>query len=145
MSTLSGIEKWTNEHHPIWIDLLRILLGILLVAKGASLVSHREQLGWLIFNHHVGFIIVAASLYIILIYLGGGLLIAAGLITRWSAGLIIPALLSALYFVDIPGHLSGLNTDTSLSIITLVLSVFFLIYGSGNFSIDYYLKTHTDS
>lgn len=144
MNALSGIEKWTGEHHPVWIDMLRIVLGILLIAKGASLVTHREQLGWLIFNHHVGFMIVAASLYIILIYLGGGLLIAAGLITRWAAGLIIPALISALYFVDIPAHLTGLNTDTALSIMTLVLSVFFLIYGSGNFSLDYYLKTHTD-
>lgn len=144
MSTLSGIEKWTGEHHSVWIDLLRIVLGILLIAKGASLVTHREQLGWLIFNHHVGFMIVAASLYIILIYLGGGLLIASGLITRWAAGFQIPALISAIFLINIPRHLTGLNTDTALSILTLALSVFFLIYGSGNFSVDYYLKTHTD-
>ncbi len=145
MSTLSAIEQWTGEHHPAWIDFLRILLGIFLIAKGSSLVSHREQIEWLLVNHHLDFLIFIASVYVILFHLGGGILIAAGLITRWAVAFQIPILLGAVFFVNLPNGFTPINSELGFSIAVLVLSIFFLFYGSGNFSLDSYLSKHKEN
>jgi uncharacterized membrane protein YphA (DoxX/SURF4 family) len=142
MSTLSGIEKWSEDHNPAWIDFLRILLGIFLIAKGASFINHREQIEWLLVNHHLDFLIFMASLYIILFHLGGGLLIATGLVTRWAVAFQIPILIGAVFFVNLPKGFAGINSELGFSIATLILLIFFLFYGSGNFSLDGYLKKH---
>jgi len=144
MSTLSGIEKWTEEHHPLWIDFIRIILGIFLIAKGAFLVTHRKQVEWLLVTHHLDFLLAMASTYIIMLYLGGGILIATGLITRWAAGFQIPALIGAVFFANIPRKIAGIDIGPGYSIVILALLIFFLIYGSGSLSLDHYLQTHED-
>lgn len=140
MSTLSAIDKWSEVHHPVWIDFLRMLLGIFLLAKGASFVGHREQIEWLLVNHHLNFLIFIASIYIILFHMGGGILIATGLITRWAIAFQIPILIGAVFLVNLPKGFAGINSELGFSIVTLVLLIFFLFYGSGNFSLDFYLK-----
>jgi putative oxidoreductase len=140
MSTLSAIDKWSEEHHPAWIDFLRMILGIFLIAKGASFINHREQIEWLLFNHHINFLIFIASVYTILFLIGGGILIATGLITRWAIVFQMPILIGTVFFVNLPKGFAGINSDAGFSIAVLVLLVFFLFYGSGNFSLDYYLK-----
>jgi putative oxidoreductase len=142
MSTLSGIDKWAEEHRSVWIDFLRILLGIFLIAKGASLVSHREQIEWLLVNHHLEFLIFIASVYVVLFHIGGGILIATGLITRWATAFQIPILLGAVFFVNLPKGFTPINSELGYSIAVLVLLIFFLFYGSGDFSLDSYLKKH---
>lgn len=140
MSTLSAIDKWSEDHHPVWIDFLRMLLGIFLVAKGASFIGHREQIEWLLVNHHLDFLIFIASVYVILFHIGGGILIATGLITRWAIAFQIPILIGAVFFINLPKGFAGINSEFGFSIATLTLLIFFLFYGSGNFSLDYYLK-----
>ncbi len=144
MSTLSAIEKWSENHHPVWIDFLRMILGIFLIAKGATFISHREQIEWLLVNHHLDFLIFITSVYVILFHLGGGLLIAAGLITRWAVVFQIPVLIGAVFFVNLPRGFTSINSELGFSIITLALLIFFIFYGSGNFSLDYYMKNHQD-
>ena len=145
MSTLSGIERWSEEHHPMWIDFLRILLGIFLVAKGASFINSREQIEWILVKNHVDFLIFILSVYIILFHIGGGLLIAAGLITRWAAAFQIPVLIGAVFFINLPNGFTAINIELGFSIATLVLLIFFLFYGSGTFSLDQYMQTHIDT
>jgi putative oxidoreductase len=144
MSTLSVIEKWTDEHHPMWIDFLRMLLGIFLVAKGASFINHRDQIEWLLVKNHIDFLVFIAAIYIILFHIGGGILIATGLITRWAIGFQIPILLGAVFFVNLPKGFTVINSELGISIAVLVLLLFFFFYGSGNFSLDYYLAKHKD-
>ncbi len=144
MSTLSGIEKWSEEHHPVYIDFLRILLGIFLIAKGASFINHREQIEWLLVNHHLEFLIFLTSIYVILFHIGGGLLIATGLITRWAIAFQIPILIGAVFFVNLPHGFTSINSELGFSIATLVLLILFMFYGSGNFSLDYYVRNHKD-
>ncbi len=143
MSTLSGIGKWSEEHQPLWIDFLRILLGIFLIAKGASFISSREQIEWMLVKNHLEFLIFIVSVYTILFLIGGGLLIAAGLITRWAAGFQIPILIGAV-FVNLPNGFASINSELGFSIVVLALLIFFLFYGSGNFSLDHYMRVHRD-
>lgn len=142
MSTLSAIDKWSEDHDPAWIDFLRMLLGLFLIARGASFIDHREQIEWLLFNHHLNFLIFIASVYVILFNIGGGILISTGLITRWAIVFQIPVLIGAVFFVNLPEGFAGINRDPGFSVATLVLLLFFLFYGSGNFSLDHYLKRH---
>ena len=140
MSTLSAIDKWSEDHHPAWIDFLRIILGIFLIAKAASFIDHREQIEWLLFNHHINFLIFIASVYTILFLIGGGILIATGLITRWAIAFQIPIMIGAVFFINLPKGFAGINSEPGFSIAVLALLIFFLIYGSGSFSLDYFLK-----
>jgi putative oxidoreductase len=144
MNTLSAVWKWQEEHHPVWIDLLRILLGVFLIAKGASFVDHREQIEWMLVRNHLNFLIFIASIFVILLHMGGGLFIATGLITQWASAFQIPILIGAVFFVNLPQGFTAINSELGFSIATLVLLIFFLFYGSGNFSLDHYLKTHRD-
>lgn len=38
MNLISKIEHWGDAHHPRWLDVLRIALGIVIFAKGVSLL-----------------------------------------------------------------------------------------------------------
>lgn len=144
LTRISGIEKWRAMHHPAWIDFLRILLGIFLIVKGISFINHREQIEWLLVKNHLDFLIFIAINFIIVCHFGGGILIASGLITRWAIGFQIPILIAAVFFVNLPRQFSGINNELGVSIAVLALLLFFLYYGSGNFSMDYYLSTHKD-
>lgn len=144
MTVIAGIERWREQHHPAWIDFFRILLGIFLVAKGVALIDDREQIEWLLVKNHVDFLFFIAANYVIVCHFAGGLLIASGLITRWAIGFQLPILISAVFFVNLPQQLSGINSELGISIAVLVLLLFFFFYGSGNFSMDYYLATHQD-
>jgi uncharacterized membrane protein YphA (DoxX/SURF4 family) len=114
------------------------------MAKGATFISHREQIEWLLVNHHLDFLIFITTVYVILFHLGGGLLIAAGLITRWAVAFQIPVLIGAVFFVNLPRGFTSINSELGFSIITLALLIFFFFYGSGNYSLDYYMKNHKD-
>jgi len=144
MSTLSGIERWSEEHHPVYIDFIRILLGIFLIAKGASFINHRQQIEWLLVGHNLDFLIFLSSVYVILFHIGGGLLIATGLITRWAIAFQIPILIGAVFFINLPNGFTSINSELGFSIATLILLILFMFYGSGNFSLDYYMKMHKD-
>jgi uncharacterized membrane protein YphA (DoxX/SURF4 family) len=86
-------------------------------------------------KNYVGEIILLH--YIVPAHLIGGVLIIIGLLTRWAISAQIPILIGAL-FVNILGDMSILNLVIIMSII--FVSLFFLIYGSGKNSVDYYLK-----
>ena len=67
----------------------------------------------------------------------GGILIAFGLLTRWAIIAQIPILIGAIV-INFIGEMDSNNL--LLAIITLLVCGFFLIYGSGRRSADYYLK-----
>ncbi len=144
-TAISGIEKWREQYHPAWIDFLRILLGIFLIAKGVSFINDRKQIEWILEKNHVDFLIFLAANYIIVCHFAGGMLIAAGLITRWAVGFQLPILIAAVFFVNFPKQFSGINSELGISIAVLILLLFFFYYGSGNYSVDYYLATHIDT
>ena len=86
-------------------------------------------------KNYVGEIILMH--YVVPAHLIGGLLIIFGLLTRWALLAQIPVLIGAV-LVNLLGDMSSLNFVTAS--IVLLLSIFFLIYGSGKHSADYYLK-----
>lgn len=144
ITLISEIERWREQHHPAWIDFFRILLGIFLMAKGVAFIDNSEQLEQLLVKNHLDFLVFLAINYVIICHFGGGILISTGLITRWAIGFQIPILIAAVFFINLPQDFSGINTELGISIAVLTLLLFFFYYGSGNFSLDYYLATHED-
>ncbi len=131
------IEKWADKHHPRWIDYLRVLLGIILIMKGITLIINREQV---VLNMEMSsidvFSFLVTSQYVLVFYIAGGLLVAIGLLTRVIVLFQIPILAATIIFIDYHKGLFALNSELIYSVLILGLLIFYLIYGSGRFSVD---------
>ena len=137
MGLIKNLNKWANAHTYLILDLIRVLLGVVLFVKGIEFMTNYEEMerlaepfeevpGGMIFLH-----------YLIPAHFVGGLLIVVGLLTRWAAIAQIPIIFGAI----LTNFLGEMNTNNlMLSIIVLLATLFFIVYGSGKHSVDYYLK-----
>lgn len=142
MKVISNIEAWGDAHHPKWLDIVRIFLGLVLIAKGVSFLGKTEVIVTMLHSSSVEFLSMAIAHYVIIAHLMGGILIAIGLVTRAAVLFQIPILIGAIAFVNLSKGFFAINTDLPFSILVLSLLVFFLIYGSGPWSVDNYIKNH---
>jgi putative oxidoreductase len=138
------IEQWTDQHHPKWLDYLRIILGIVLLIKGISFIVNKEQVAQMITGNEFWVLHYIIAHYVIGGYIVCGTAIIIGLFTRLVVIFEIPALLGSIIFVDLHKGLLAINSEMAYSIIILALLIFFLIYGPGKISIDYYIQMHKD-
>ena len=137
METIKSLNKWANSHTYIPLDLLRVALGMFLFMKGISFMSDSEMLVSLfkpMQNMAGGMIMVH---YVAPAHFLGGILIAFGLLTRWTIIAQIPILIGAI-IINFVGEMN--TNNLMLAITTLLVCSFFLLYGSGKHSLDYYFK-----
>ncbi|GAA4270169.1 DoxX family protein [Hyunsoonleella aestuarii] len=137
MGTIKSLNKWANAHTYLPIDLLRIALGVFLFIKGINFMGDSQMLMNLfkpMENMAGGMIIIH---YVAPAHFIGGILIAFGLLTRWAILAQVPILIGAIA-INFVGDMNSNNLI--LAIVTLFVCAFFLIYGSGKHSADYYLK-----
>ena len=143
MNFFEKLEHYGDTHHPKWLSVVRIVVGLILLFKGVHFLSDREVLVGLYEHSELGVWGTLVAPFIGPTHLVGGLLIAIGLITRISAAFNIPILFGAVLFVNLPRGFEA-GTELALSVLILFLLVFFLIYGSGHFAVGKYLSTHQD-
>lgn len=137
MNSVKELNKWANAHTYFTLDLLRIALGVFLFVKGVKfitnipylveLISPIDQIGGGMFLVH----------YITPAHMIGGIMIAFGLLTRWAIIAQLPILFGAI-LVNFMGEMHSDNLF--LALITLAVCLFFMVYGSGKHSADYYFK-----
>jgi len=144
MYTLHQLESWADHHHPKWIDFLRLILGLILIIKGIAFIGNKDEVILMIRTSSFEFLPFVIAHYVIAAYLIGGLAVTIGFLTRFAVLFQIPAVLGAIIFIDIHKGLFTLNSDLGYSILILFLLFFFLFYGSGNYSVDYYLKKYKE-
>lgn len=137
MATVKSLNKWANAHTYYPLDFLRIALGVFFFFKGIHFISQSFILTELIAPLQGFGGSMLAIHYVAPAHLVGGLLIAAGLLTRWAIAAQIPILLGAI-LINFVGPMDAWNLMEAL--IVFLISVFFLFYGSGKHSVDYYLK-----
>jgi putative oxidoreductase len=142
MNTITQIERWGDEHHPAWLDVVRIMLGIFLFLKGVSFISDTNQLKGIVEGLNVNLLTMAAVHYVAFAHLFGGILITIGCLTRIAVWFQIPVLFVAVFFANLSNGFSFLNSEFWLSFLTLILLVIFWVAGSGKFSFDGYVKSH---
>lgn len=139
---MNRIEHWGDTHHPAWLDAVRIGLGVLLFVKGVSFISDTTKLSELVSELDIRLWTVAAVHYVAFAHIFGGFLIALGCLTRLSALIQIPILLTAVFVVNMRTGFSYLNSELWLSLIVLFLVILFSVIGSGKFSMDEWMKNH---
>lgn len=135
MNTIQKIDTWTHTHHPVWIDFIRVGLGIFLLLKGIFFIQNTDALLGLIKGHNDAFIALGIVHYVAFAHLVGGILIALGLFTRMAILFQIPVLVGAVFFVNISQGVY--NSELWQSLLILILLLVFLLFGSGKFSVDH--------
>lgn len=140
MNNVKTLNKWANAHTYLPIDLLRMALGVFLFMKGVYFFSNIQYLIDLLapidrFDKFGGGMFLIH--YIAPAHLIGGILIFFGLLTRWAIIAQLPILVAAV-IINFMGSMHEQNL--LLALITLVICVFFAVYGSGKNSADYYFK-----
>jgi len=146
MNIIQRLEHWGDTHHPKWLDIIRIFLGIFLFLKGLDFINNMDVLTNIMSNSQfLGSLSLGLlAHFVVFAHIVGGLLIAFGLLTRIACLIQIPILLGALIFINSSAGILKPYAELWLSLLCLFLLVFFLIEGSGPISIDQYLRNHPD-
>lgn len=146
MNLVQKIEHWGDVHHAKWLDLIRIVLGLLIFFKGLAFIGDTDaQKDWILQNNTFGFsglLVMALVHTVTFAHLVGGVLITFGLLTRFAVVVQIPILLGAVFFVNLTRGFSALNSELWLSVMVLMLLILFWIVGSGPYSVDQLMKDH---
>lgn len=136
MSWLQQRREWLDDNRGLGLDLVRVYLGVALAAKGVSLVAQGRDL----FERAASSIGVGQGLlshYVILAHLGGGILLAVGIGTRFAAAVQVPALVGAVMFIHVREGLFASTMGLQLTLLVLFLLLVFSVFGSGRLSIDH--------
>ncbi|HXL55626.1 MAG TPA: DoxX family protein, partial [Chitinophagaceae bacterium] len=126
MNFLQRLKQWGDSHHPKWLDIIRIALGIFLCYKGIDFLIHMSALVTMmkLKNASFGsFAYILAGQYVVFAHILGGILLAIGLFTRFACLIQIPILLGAVIFVRTYQDMLGPYSDLILSILVLILLI----------------------
>lgn len=146
MNLITRLTSWGDAHHPKWLDFIRIILGLVLAAKGVQFINNMEPLTKLMTTGEFASSAAVGIFahYIVFAHLLGGLMIAFGLLTRAASLAQIPILLGAVFYVNIKGGIFQAHSELWLSVLILCLLVLFVIEGSGKLSIDEWMRKNSD-
>lgn len=139
MALIKRLNKWANSHAYYPIDILRIGLGVFLIYKGlfffqnsSFLIDLLRQLNFDDFSA-----LMWSVHYIGMFHFVGGIMIVFGLLTRLSLVAQLPIFVGALA-INIFGNINSQSLIETA--IVLLVSIFFILYGSGKHSADYDFK-----
>ncbi|MGA8263856.1 MAG: DoxX family protein [Ignavibacteriaceae bacterium] len=142
MNILQKIEYWADHHHPVWLDTIRIVLGLVLITKGVAFILNKQEVIQRLSSTSSGmseFVAFYAGHYVIVAFIVGGLFVAIGFITRWTLLFQLPAIVGEIIMVDFHRNFFALNSELNYLILVFVLMIFFILYGSGKISFDHWL------
>jgi putative oxidoreductase len=147
MNLVQRLEHWGDAHHPKYLDLLRIALGIFLCFKGIEFLNNMGAMMNLM-DARLSFgslTLVIIGHYIVFAHIIGGFLLVLGLLTRFACLIQIPILLGAVILINLSSDMLRPFSELALSIIVLLLLIYFLIIGNGPWSFDYFLDREPES
>ena len=140
MGTLQQIHNWSTTHHPRWLVVLRVILGVSLFFKGISFMNNAVLLNQLISGSVMSETSDWLPLLITWAHLLGGFLIIIGLLTRWAVALQIPILIGAVVFITRQNSLISSGSEIGFAFAILILLFVFLVEGGGPLSLDNYFR-----
>ncbi len=139
MNLLEKFEYWGDRHHPKWLDIIRIALGLFLCYKGIDFLRHTSTLISIMksTSPFSEFVIILLGHYVTFAHILGGFFLAIGLFTRAACIIQIPILIGAIIFVNISTAMDTFApySELFLSIMVLLLLIYFLIIGNGPISV----------
>ena len=133
MNRIERIEHWGDTHHPRWVDIVRIGLGIFLIYKGIDFLRNMGVVNDLISNNisYGAFFTIMLGHYIVFAHILGGIFLALGAFTRFACLIQIPILIGAIIFVNFSQDVLRPYSSLVISVLVLLLLVYFLIAGNG--------------
>jgi putative oxidoreductase len=137
MNLIQRLEFWGDRHHPRWMDIVRIALGLFLVYKGWDFLNHMSDLISVMSSNKYPNSIwyILAGHYTVFVHIAGGACLALGVFTRIACLLQIPVLLGAVFFLSTNEEMLRPYSELFLSIIVLLLLIYFSIAGNGPWSV----------
>ncbi|RDV16372.1 DoxX family protein [Pontibacter diazotrophicus] len=133
VNTSSRVNSASN---PVWMDGLRILLGLFLFFKGIMFLEHTSDVFYIFSQSQDVLDIKRASILTSVVHIVGGLMIAFGCLTRLALLCQFPILIGAVLIVNPQRGVQVGNTELWLSILVTCLLLFFMIVGPGRYSVD---------
>ena len=131
--------NWAEAHPKVWLDFVRIYLGVGLFVRGLLIITNSDS-GFVtetLQRSGQSWLFTAAVLhYVALGHLIGGLMLIVGLLTRIAAGVQIPILIGALFFVHRSEGLMSGGQSLEFSALVLFLLVVVFCAGAGPVSVD---------
>ncbi len=138
MEKLRSFIGWADAHPKVWLDCVRIYLGLGLFIRGVFIITNTRAdfIRDLLQRLDYPWVVTVALLHFIaLAHLVGGLMLTVGLLTRIAAWVQVPILAGALFLHRGEGLMT---TGQSLEFSALVffLLVIFALSGAGPISVD---------
>lgn len=140
MGFMQSITNWNATHHPRWLVLPRVALGICILIKGISFVRNTVELKSILANTKLGIPADALTIIITSLHLFCGFFIVIGLFTRWATLIMIPILAYAVLFINAKKGIFVAESEFTFSLAILLLLIFFFVAGGGYLSLDRYIK-----
>lgn len=139
MNILQRFEQWGDSHHPKWLDIIRILLGVFLFYKGIDFLQNLPSVKGELHNKTSfgEYSILLLGHYVVFAHIIGGILLTIGLFTRFACLIQIPILLGAIIFINSGNSAVKPYSELFLSIIVLLLLFYFLIVGNGPWALKF--------
>lgn len=129
-------RRRTSAANPVWMDGLRVFLGLFLFVKGVSFLSNTSDVYYLLSQQRHLAELSRASSFFSIFHIVGGLMIAFGVLTRFALLCQFPIVLGAVFIVNMRNGFSLYNVELWVSVLVLALILFFMIAGPGRYSID---------
>ena len=126
--TNSSLQRW----EPIFLSLLRIVVGLLFLAHGTQKLFHFPPP-----DHRMGMhgltplMTVAAWLELV-----GGLLLVLGLFTRLVAFVVAGEMAVAYFMAHAPGSLYPIKNHGELAVVLCFVFLYLAVAGGGRLSVD---------
>lgn len=138
MKAIKKLNKWANSHNPFFLfDIGRWFLGGFLLYKGINFMTNAQYLKDIIAPNEEFLSSMLIYHYVTMAHFSGGVLIIFGLLTRIAVAIQIPILIGAVAV----NFLVAMHPQNLVEAsVILLLSCFFLMFGSGKHSADYNLK-----
>ncbi len=100
MPYLHRLNEWSNQYHSPWMVIVRVALGLSLLAKGISFIRNSTLLPEIFTSAGIPQALSWMVHFIPWAHMFGGFLIVIGLFTRLAVLLQIPILIGAIIFVN---------------------------------------------
>lgn len=123
-----------------FINIVRILTGIVIFAEGIAFVNNSVMLFHIVEKSRIGGFALILEHHVAFSLLAGGILIALGLITRIAVLFQLPIFFGVLLNPHAQYGLYAVYGNQTFSIVILFFLIVLLIWGPGKFSADYRLR-----
>jgi putative oxidoreductase len=126
------MDRWLGRYAEVAYALLRVMAGVMFAMHGAQKL----------FGMFGGQAMTSVPKMLVagIVELGGGLLIALGLLTGWAAFVASGQMAVAYFTAHAPGGWSPLANKGELAVLYCFVFLYMACRGSGRYSLDHALR-----